>query len=226
MRLPRTDWRRRSYYDPDVAFVEDDTYPLIARTWRRINATLRIVGRGWPGFTYHAGANAAGTLFAISVAYLVSLAAGLVSAVPVAIFASLLAVVVAVGAMIVKLAPKQLLRARATEILDAEPGRIVDSMKKIFAAPKSQIRLDLDLENENSTWNILDGLWDLPERERTIIAVRFGEPMTLADIGDALGITRERVRQLEGQAIARVAEYVEAAQHETGEEVLGAGQDE
>jgi DNA-directed RNA polymerase sigma subunit (sigma70/sigma32) len=38
--------------------------------------------------------------------------------------------------------------------------------------------------------------------------------MTLADIGDALGISRERVRQEESQAIARVAERVEVSQSE------------
>jgi hypothetical protein len=99
----RNDWRRLSYHDPDVVFVEDDTYPLIARTWRQANATLRIVRRGWPGFTYHASANAVGTLVAISVAYLVSLAGGLVNAVPAAIVASLVAVAAAVVAMIYRL---------------------------------------------------------------------------------------------------------------------------
>jgi broad specificity phosphatase PhoE len=44
VRLPfRTDWRRRSYHDPEVVFVEDDTYPLTARAWRKANATLRVI---------------------------------------------------------------------------------------------------------------------------------------------------------------------------------------
>jgi RNA polymerase sigma factor (sigma-70 family) len=85
-------------------------------------------------------------------------------------------------------------------------------MKKIFAAPKSVFRVDL--EGDESDWEILDALWGLPERERTIIAVRFGGPMTLADIGDALGLSRERVRQLAGNAIAVVSESVKVAQHE------------
>jgi RNA polymerase sigma factor (sigma-70 family) len=219
MRLPfRTDWRRRSYHDPEIVFLEDDTYPLIARTWRKANATLRIARHSWRAFTYQASANAVGTLVAASVAYLVILAGGLVEAVPAALIGSLAVVVAAVVVTIVRLAPKQLLRARATELLDAEPGRVVETMKKIYASPKSRFRLDLDLESEETDWQILDGVWDLPELQRTIIAIRFGVPMTLQDIGNALGVTRERVRQMESQAIARVAAYVEAAQHETRED--------
>ena len=48
--------------------------------------------------------------------------------------------------------------------------------------------------------------------EPTIIAVRFGVPMTLASIGDALGLSQERVRQVESEAIARVTGYVETRQ--------------
>jgi RNA polymerase primary sigma factor len=48
----------------------------------------------------------------------------------------------------------------------------------------------------------------LPERERRILELRFGfdgDPWTLESIGAELGLTRERVRQLEGQALARLA---------------------
>ncbi len=48
----------------------------------------------------------------------------------------------------------------------------------------------------------------LPERERRILELRFGfegEPWTLEAIGQELDLTRERVRQLEGQALARLA---------------------
>jgi len=47
----------------------------------------------------------------------------------------------------------------------------------------------------------------LPERERRILELRFGfegEPWTLEAIGNELDLTRERVRQLEGQALARL----------------------
>jgi len=47
----------------------------------------------------------------------------------------------------------------------------------------------------------------LPERERRILELRFGfdtEPASLEHIGRELGITRERVRQLEAQAMAKL----------------------
>jgi Sigma-70, region 4 len=206
LRFPfRSDWRPREPRDPDVISLDDYEYPLTVKTWRKVGALLEIVGRGWPGFTYHASANAVGTLVAIAIAYLVSVAGGLVNAVPAAVVGSVVLLVIVVLVMTFRLAPKQLLRAKATELLDAEPGRIVDAMKRIFASPRYTA---LGLENA-ADWDILDGLWDLPERERTIIAVRFGVPMTLASIGDAIGLSQERVRQLESQAIARVSSYVE-----------------
>jgi RNA polymerase primary sigma factor len=50
-------------------------------------------------------------------------------------------------------------------------------------------------------------LGDLPERERRILELRFGfdgDPWTLEAIGRELDLTRERVRQLEAQALARM----------------------
>ena len=48
----------------------------------------------------------------------------------------------------------------------------------------------------------------LQERERTVIELRFGlgeeEPHTLEKIGDKLGLTRERVRQIEGKALKKL----------------------
>jgi RNA polymerase primary sigma factor len=52
----------------------------------------------------------------------------------------------------------------------------------------------------------------LPERERQILELRFGfdgAPASLEQIGRTLGITRERVRQLEAQAFDRLAEQLD-----------------
>ena len=49
----------------------------------------------------------------------------------------------------------------------------------------------------------------LPERERRVIELRFGldgDPQPLESIGKELGISRERVRQLEADALAQLAE--------------------
>jgi len=50
-------------------------------------------------------------------------------------------------------------------------------------------------------------LSQLPPREQQILRLRFGideEPKTLEEIGGMLGITRERVRQIEKQAKDRL----------------------
>ena len=50
-----------------------------------------------------------------------------------------------------------------------------------------------------------EALAELPERERRIVELRFGldgEPQSLEAIGAELGLTRERIRQLEAQALA------------------------
>ena len=50
----------------------------------------------------------------------------------------------------------------------------------------------------------------LDPREATILRLRYGldeeEPMTLKDIGARIGLTRERVRQLEGEALRKLQE--------------------
>ena len=49
----------------------------------------------------------------------------------------------------------------------------------------------------------------LPDRERNVIALRFGlvgdGPSSLEAIGKQLGLTRERVRQIETEALRRLA---------------------
>ena len=49
----------------------------------------------------------------------------------------------------------------------------------------------------------------LPERERHVLVLRYGlvdeEPKTLEEIGKRLGLTRERVRQIELESLRRLA---------------------
>jgi RNA polymerase primary sigma factor len=51
-------------------------------------------------------------------------------------------------------------------------------------------------------------LEQLTERERTVLVMRFGldgeQPRTLAEIADALKISRERVRQVEKEALQKL----------------------
>src|SRR4051794_8053335 len=55
---------------------------------------------------------------------------------------------------------------------------------------------------------------DLPQREQTIVKLRYGldgdpETKSLEEIGRIMGITRERVRQIEAEALRRLAEWRE-----------------
>ena len=54
----------------------------------------------------------------------------------------------------------------------------------------------------------------LSPRDASVIRLRFGldggEPMTLKEIGDQLGLTRERVRQIEQLALAKLADNFES----------------
>ncbi len=54
---------------------------------------------------------------------------------------------------------------------------------------------------------------ELPEKEQTVIVSRFGlngdEARTLEEIGREMGLTRERVRQIEMAALVRIRQMIE-----------------
>jgi len=68
------------------------------------------------------------------------------------------------------------------------------------------------VEHDNLT-HVLEQLQTMDQREATVLKMRFGledhEPRTLKEIGEALGLTRERVRQIETEALAKLAESLE-----------------
>ena len=56
--------------------------------------------------------------------------------------------------------------------------------------------------------DVLQAMEELPPRLRLVLALRFGffddRPRTLEEVGQELGVTRERIRQLERQALDRL----------------------
>jgi len=69
---------------------------------------------------------------------------------------------------------------------------------------------DAEMVMSDDLVQVLQLLEKMDKREATILRMRFGldaeEPKTLKEIGEALGLTRERVRQIESEALARLAE--------------------
>jgi RNA polymerase primary sigma factor len=62
-----------------------------------------------------------------------------------------------------------------------------------------------ELIHRAAATRVREALHDLDEKEREVVTLRFGldrdgEPRTLQEIGDVLGVSRERIRQIESRA--------------------------
>ena len=82
---------------------------------------------------------------------------------------------------------------------------------------------DLSLEQQR----VRAALADLPERERLVLELRFGfvqgsEGASLEQIGKQLGLTRERIRQLETTALGRLEEKLRTESLPSRERLAGA----
>jgi RNA polymerase primary sigma factor len=73
---------------------------------------------------------------------------------------------------------------------------------------------DNEMVEADDLHHVLQLLDKMDKREATILRMRFGldneEPKTLKEIGECLGLTRERVRQIESEALSKLAENLQA----------------
>ena len=104
--------------------------------------------------------------------------------------------------------------ARAAASLDQPVGDQDDAVLGDFVAgdgllPEEQVELSLRSQA------LAAALQALGDREREVLVLRYGladyEPKTLEEIGRRLGLTRERVRQIEVEALRRLATLREIA---------------
>ena len=65
------------------------------------------------------------------------------------------------------------------------------------------------LLNSDNLRHVMAMLKEMDTREATVLRMRFGldeqDPKTLKEIGESMGLTRERVRQIETEALAKLA---------------------
>lgn len=84
-----------------------------------------------------------------------------------------------------------------------DSGNLTDTIEDKEAAQPDEIVL-----NQAELSKIRELLEILDDREREILRMRFGldfsEPMTLKEIGVQLGLTRERVRQVQNEALRKL----------------------
>ncbi len=133
----------------------------------------------------------------------------------------------------------QLERAPTEEELAKKTKLSVKHVKEVRAAARTVASLDKPIGDDSDTAfgdlvaqesgnveeEVVVSLGDdalhraiatLPPREMLVIKLRYGidtkqDPKSLEEIGREMGITRERVRQIETQALARLAEQREVA---------------
>ena len=85
---------------------------------------------------------------------------------------------------------------------------MVDMIADVQVCDPSQLLQDIDIKDNISVW-----LEELSEKQREVVSRRFGlrghESSTLEEVGREIGLTRERVRQIQVEALKRLRAIME-----------------
>jgi RNA polymerase nonessential primary-like sigma factor len=77
---------------------------------------------------------------------------------------------------------------------------------------KKELGPETELQDADIRQHLVIWLDELNAKQREVLARRFGllgyEPSTLEDVGKEIGLTRERVRQIQVEALRRLREIV------------------
>lgn len=112
--------------------------------------------------------------------------------------------------------------AAALKVTERDYDKMLDQMKAVdigtirqldtapSESPMLEIAIDPDegqqvrLERAEMRQHLASAIAELPERERHILSLYYHEELTLAEIGEVIGVGESRVSQLRTQAIARL----------------------
>ncbi|WOH39631.1 RNA polymerase sigma factor RpoS [Thalassotalea fonticola] len=103
------------------------------------------------------------------------------------------------------------LNERITSVDTPFGGESDKALLDVIADEKSQ-GPESDLQDNDIKQNIVHWLNELNSKQREVLARRFGllgyEPATLEDVGHEIGLTRERVRQIQVEALKRLRDIL------------------
>jgi RNA polymerase sigma factor (sigma-70 family) len=139
---------------------------------------------------------------------------------------------------------QELGRAPTTEEIAKAMGQPLDEIEHLERVSQRPVSLDSPVDADGSSTlqdivkdadplpgglaaalrardDLVGLLADLPDQERTVVSLRFGlsgdGPLTLEAIGKRLGVTRERVRQVEDAALQRLRRLLAARGVDAGD---------
>jgi RNA polymerase sigma factor for flagellar operon FliA len=93
--------------------------------------------------------------------------------------------------------------------VDGEPALTVgDTLADAGEGP------DHDVELAETRRDLADAIERLSERERDVVALYYHDGLTLAEIGEVLGVTESRACQIHGKAVAQLRRRLAAAERE------------